>query len=63
MEKEIIVLLQLMQQNKRTKAIVYASVLMERIEEAMDLAHTDEELIRLSKMQRIVADVQQKLTN
>ncbi len=63
MEKQIIVLLQLIEQKKTEEAKRYSVALLINIDEAIDNCTTDENLVRLSKMQKIVSDIQQQLNN
>lgn len=61
MEKLIIILKQMVEQGKREEARRLAAEIMARFPSLIDLAKTDEELVRLAKMQKIVADLQQQI--
>lgn len=61
MEKLIIILKQMVEQGKREEANRLATEIMSRFPSLIDLAKTDEELVRLAKMQKIVADLQQQI--
>ncbi|WP_410880988.1 hypothetical protein [Myroides sp. DW712] len=61
MEKLIIILQQMVKQGKMDEARRLATDIMSRFPQLIDLAKTDEELVRLAKMQKIVADVQQQI--
>ena len=61
METLIIILKQMVEQGKREEANRLATEIMSRFPSLIDLAKTDEELVRLAKMQKIVADLQQQI--
>jgi|GEM_PF-5332205 len=61
MEKLIIMLQQMVEQQKKEEARRLATEIMSRFPALIDLAKTDEELVRLAKMQKIVTDLQQQI--
>lgn len=61
MEKKIILLLQMIEQQRTEEAKQYSLALMAKIEAEIDASSTYEYLVRLSKMQKIVENIQKKL--
>lgn len=61
MEKLIIILKQMVDQGKKEEARRLADEIMWRLPFMIDLAKTDEELVRIAKMQKIVTDLQQQI--
>lgn len=61
MEKAILELMQLIEQGQQEVAQKFALEIVKRIKVTMDVAESDEALVRLAKMQKIVEDLQQKI--
>ncbi|WP_353162527.1 hypothetical protein [Myroides odoratus] len=61
MEKLIIILKQMVEQGKQVEARRLAEEIQLRLKAMIDCAETDEELVRLAKMQKIVGDLQQQI--
>ena len=63
MEKAILELMQLIEQGRHEVAQLLAAEISKRLKQMMDEETTDESLVRLAKMQKIVEDLQVKIKN
>lgn len=63
MEKLIIILKQMIEQGKQVEAQRLADAIKGRLKMMIDSTDIDEDLVRLAKMQKIVSDLEQQLTN
>ncbi|WP_413513055.1 hypothetical protein [Myroides odoratus] len=61
MEKAILELMQLIEQGQHEVAEKFAVEIVQRLKILMDTAASDESLVRLAKMQKIVEDLQEKI--
>lgn len=61
MEKAILELMQLIEQGQHGVAEKFAVEIVQRLKILMDTAASDESLVRLAKMQKIVEDLQEKI--
>ncbi|WP_158962137.1 hypothetical protein [Myroides fluvii] len=61
MEKLIIILKQMVEQGKKEQAQRLADEIKGQLKRMIDSTDIDEDLVRLAKMQKIVADLEQQL--
>jgi len=61
MEKAILDLMQLITEEKHEIAQAFSIKIIEKLKTMMDEADSDESLVRLAKMQKIVEDLQLKI--